>query len=188
MKLEDILLEGHIEAYDYILSNIDKLYKEENAFHPVFALFLKSKTDDPTPAFTFLNLPDDFVPMLNSQEGKNILDKFFKYQIDSIIETDDEFEPYGFLMITEVWKTKLPEDVDMEEFMKLSDEERYDLAQERGVKTESIYIVLNTKEGDMTADYDVIRDGDAFVRSEEPQITFFEKGKGDLNMNKFKYF
>ena len=188
MELKDILEEGHIHMYDHLLVEIEKLYKEENKFYPVFGLFLRSSNEDPTPAFTLLNLPDDYGNMLNSQEGKSMLNEYFKYQIQSIKDINDGYDPCGFLMITEVWKTKLPTEINMEEFRKLNSEEQYKLAQEEGVKSESLYVVLNTDKGDMTADYDVIRDGDAFVRSSEPEVTFFDKEQGGLIMNKFKYF
>lgn len=188
MQLKDILEEGHIEAYNSILQTTEELYREENVFYPIFGLFLKSKTDNPKPAFTMLDLPPDFGPMLNSPQGKTLLHEYFKYQINEIKVQDKEFEPCAFLMITEVWKTKLPENTDMEYFKSLSNEEQYKFGQEEGIRTESLYVIVNSEKGDMTADYDVIRDGDNFVKSSEPIIHFFEKGKGDFNMNKFNYF
>lgn len=188
MQIEDILEDGHIQVYNHILESIDKIYKEENVFYPVFGLFLKSTTDDPKPAFTMLDLPPNYGPMLNSQQGKMLLDEYFKYQIKMIKEQDKEFQPSGFLMITEVWKTKLPEDTDMDYFKSLSTEEQHKLGKEKGIKTESLYVIVNSEKGNMTADYDVIRDGDFFVRSSEPEIHFFEKDSEDFSMNKFKYF
>lgn len=190
MELKNLLQENHLVKAQELQTAIEDIVKEVGSIPEPLVFVLTEEKDQ------WFQVPIPDPNMLNSTQGKNLLDRIIQLFIQFLKEKE-KVTPYGVGMITEVWYQKIAkkdEELDPKKVEELLNR-KASLAdvEFENTRNEAVHIYYNTIRGDYNGMLDIIRVGTNFtVGNLEGRVTSKEEldklSSGYKHKNRFSFF